>query len=138
MSVFAKFVVLSFHHTRQRTHEDAAFPGQVGVHFLFEGGREEIARADGNTECNRTLLSATGRILMDGEAGIDAGAFEEVDSHTAPGSLGGNQRHVHMRRRDHAGIILERDGESVREVKHIAFVEMFHNAGPLRTLTGIG
>ena len=50
MAVLAQHVVLGFHDARQRAHQHAALAGQVAVDFVLEGGREQIARADGNAQ----------------------------------------------------------------------------------------
>ncbi len=60
--------VLRFHHARQRAHQDAAFAGQVAVDFVLEGGREQVARADGDAQRQGALPGAPGVILVDGIA----------------------------------------------------------------------
>ncbi len=70
----AEHVVLGLHDARQRAHQHAAFAGQVAEHFVLEGGREQVARADGDAEGQAALLGPAGGVLLDGEAGIDARA----------------------------------------------------------------
>ena len=109
----AKDVVLRFHHTCQRAHKHTALAGEVAVDFILEGGREQITRADGNPQRDRAFIGAPGRILLNGKAGIDAGAIQEVGAHAAARSLRGNQRHIHMRRRDNTGLIFVCDGKAM-------------------------
>ena len=87
MSMFAKDVVLSFHHTRQSADQNAAFPCQVAVNFILERGREQIARADGNPQSNRAFICMACMILMNCKTGVDSAASEEVAADACAGAL---------------------------------------------------
>ena len=76
--MFAEFVVLRFHHACQRAHQHTAFTGEIGINFFLECGWEEIACANRNAQRDRAFVCSTCCILMNGEAGVDTGAIEEV------------------------------------------------------------
>ena len=74
--------------------------------LVLEGGREQVAGADADAERQAALLGAAGGVLVDGEAGVDAGAGEEVAAHVQARALGRDHDHVHVLRRDDAGLVL--------------------------------
>ena len=86
--VSAEHVVLRFHDAGQRAHQHAAFAGQVAEHFVLERGREQIAGADADADRQAAFFGAAGGVLLDGEAGIDARAGEEIAAHVRPEPFG--------------------------------------------------
>ena len=57
---------------------------------------------------------------MDGEAGVDALAFEEQPADRRARALRGDEDHVDVLGRDDAGLVVVDDAEAVREVERLA------------------
>ena len=114
VAVLAESVVLRFHDAAERTHEDAALADEVGGYFILERGREEIARADGDTDGERQKRRVAGRVLGDGERRVDARAVEEVAADVSARALGRDHDDVHVRTGLDAGQFVVDVGETVR------------------------
>ncbi len=138
MTIGAENVILGLHHAGQGAHEHAAFAGQVTVHFLLEGGREEVAGADADAEGDATFLGATRGILAHGVARVDSSAGKEVAADIQARALGRDHDHVHVFRRDDARLALIDDGESVREVHGVAGFQVGLDGWPDFSLGGVG
>ncbi len=94
---------------------------------MLEGGREEVARADGDADGQRALEGALGGVALDGEAGIDADAGEEVAAHGGAGPLGGDHDDIHALGSVDAGQLAVDPAEAVGEVEGLALGEVgFH------------
>ena len=80
---------------------------------------------------------APGVILLDGKAAVDPAAVQEIGAHAGAGAFGGNQDHVHVFRRDDAGLVVVDDGKAVREIQRIAFLQVRLDLRPDQLLPGI-
>ncbi len=138
VTVLAQRVVLRLHQTGQGAHQDAALAGQVAVDLVLEGGGEEIAGADGDPDGQRPFLGASGVVLMNGVAGVDATPGQEVPPHAGPRALGRDQDHVEVVGWHHAGLIVVDDGEAVGEVERVSLAEVRLDGGPERHLPRVG
>ena len=74
MTVLTENIVLGFHHAGQGAHQDAALTGQVAVDLMLEGGGEQIAGSDGNTQGQGSFFGISRKILEHGITGIDTAA----------------------------------------------------------------
>ena len=137
VTVLAKNVVLRFHNTREATHQDATLPDEVGGHFFFEGGREEIARADTDTESHTAFFGVAGRVLMNRKAGVDARAAEEVAANVEAGTFRSNEDYIHVFRRNDFGEIVINDRETVAEVEGVARIQIAFDLRPADFLRSI-
>ena len=65
------------------------------------------------------LVSATGGVLMHGEAGVDALALEEQPAHGGAGSLGSHKDHIDVSRWDDAGLIFVNNAKAMGSYRRI-------------------
>ena len=72
-----------------------------------------------------------------GETGIDARAGKEIAADVQAGTLRGDHDHVHVLRRDDAGLFLVGDGKAVREIQRVAGLEIFLHDRPDGALGGV-
>jgi len=75
---------------------------------------------------------------VDGEAGVDAFAAEEVAADVEAGAFRGNEDDVDVFRRNDLGKVVVDDGEAVRKVEGVAFVEVALDLRPADFLRGVG
>ena len=134
----AQRLVLGGEDALDGAHERAALARQVGVDLAFEVGLEEITRTDADAEGHHALEGVSRRILEDGETRIETASFEEHPPQRGARSLGGDQDHVHVGRRDDARALLVGDAEPVREVECLAGREVFAERGPHGDLACVG
>ena len=83
------------------------------------------------------FLGASGRVLLDGEARVDARAREEIAPHRCAGALGRHHDDIHVLRRHHPGLFPVGDREPVREIQRVARLQVLldHRPdGPLRRI----
>ena len=66
------------------------------------------------------VAGPAGGVLVDGEAGVDALAFEEQPADRGARALRRDQDHVDVLRRHDAGLVAVDDAEAVREVQGLA------------------
>ena len=66
------------------------------------------------------VAGPAGGVLVDGEAGVDALAFEEQPAHRRARALRGDEDDVDVLRRHDAGLVAVDDAEAVREVERLA------------------
>ena len=78
-----------------------------------------------------------GGVLLNRKAGIDAGTGEEITAHVQAGAFRGDHDHVHILRRDDAGLLFVGDGEAVREIERVAGLEIFLHHRPDGALGGV-
>ena len=138
VAVLAEHFVLRFHHASQAAHQDAAFADEVGSHFFFKGGREQVAGADTDTERHATLFGAAGGVLEYAEAGVDARASQEVAAYVQAGAFWSNQKYVHIGRRNDFGQVFVNDRKAVAEIKGIACFQVALDLRPAEFLSGVG
>ena len=83
-------------------------------------------------------LGPAGKVLVNGETGVDAAAVQKIGPHRGAGAFGCRQDHVHIFRGDNAGLVAVNDAETVGEVQGVAFVEAIFNGRPHGYLAGVG
>ena len=138
VAVGAEDVVLRFEDAGQAAHEDTAFADEVTVGFVWERGREEVAGTDGNADGETAFLSAAGGVLEHGEAGVDAGAAEEIAADIEAGTFRRDHDDVHILRRNDAGLLVVGDREAVREIERVTGFEIGFDGRPDDALGGVG
>src|SRR5262249_53499572 len=99
---------------------------------------EQVARADGDAQGEDALAGAARRVLVDGEAGVDATALQEQAADGRARALGGDEDNVDVGRRDDAGLLAVDDAEAVREVEGLAFRQVRLERRPVFLLSGVG
>src|SRR5262249_43810734 len=121
-----------------RAHEHAALAGQVADNLLGERRLEQVAGADGDAARQTALAGPAGGVLVDGVAGVDPLAFEEVPSDRRAGALRRDQNDVDVLGRHHAGLVAEDNAEAVREVQGLTGGQVRLEGRPLLLLAGVG
>ena len=138
MPVLAEHLVLGQPQPVDRSHQHAAFPGQVAEDLLLERGLEQVARADGDAERQAAVAGPAGVVLVDRVAGVDPAAFKEQPADGRARAFRGDQDHIDVLRRNNAGLVLIDDAEAVREVQRLALGQVRLDHGPLLLLARVG
>jgi len=137
MTIFTKHLVLGFNNPGKSPHQNPPFPGQVGINLILEGGREEVTRTNGDTQCQGAVKRPSCEILEDSKTGVNTMAGQEIGAHTGPRSLGSHQDHIDMSGRNNPRLLLVHHRETMREIKGIPFVQTRLELGPDQPLCGI-
>ncbi len=130
VAVLAEHVVLGFHHACQAAHQHAALADEVGGHFVFEAGGEEVTGTDRDTDGEGAVHCLGRCVLRNREAGVDAHAIEEVAAHGCARTLGGDHDDVDVSGHFHAGELAVNPTEAVREVEGFAGGHVRGDGGP--------
>ena len=137
MTVLAEQVVLRFHDARERAHQHTALAGEIAKDFVLECRGKEIARANRDSQRNRPLVRASGRVLLNRETGIDAAARKEIGAHTRARTFGRDENHIHEIRRDDAGLLFVHNRKAVGKVERVALFQTRFDLGPRHHLRGV-
>lgn len=130
MAVFSQNVVLSKEHTVDTTHQTTSFTVQIGVDLLFKRGLVDVTGTNGDSQGNGLFFGLAGDVVPDGVGGVNTSALLEQGSDGSTGTLWSSQDDVDVGWWVNLGQLLEDWGETVGEVKGLAFGQERLDVGP--------
>src|SRR5664279_1067216 len=130
MSFVSQNLVLGGKNALDRTHQRAAFAGQITVYFFLEIGFKQVSATHGDTQCSNPFLGSACGILENGVTAIQSTTLQEHPSEGSTGSLGGNQEYVYIGRWNDTRLFFERDAEAMGKVQCLSFRQVFFYGGP--------
>ncbi len=120
---FYEGLVASLHKGADASAEDGLLAEEIGLGLFFEGGLKDAAfgAADSFGPGEGDFLGVFAGVLLDGDEGGDAFAFEVLAADDVTRAFGGDHDDVDVFRRDDGAV---EDGEAVGEEECLSFGEV--------------
>ena len=98
---------------------------------------EQVAGADGDATSQAAVERSASGVLMNGIAGVDPLAFQEIAADGGSGAFRRHEDDVDILGWDHSRLIGIYDAEAVRKVEGLAGSQLRFEFGPIFLLAGI-
>ena len=137
MAVLAQHLILSQQQSLDGTHQRAALTGEVRGGLALEGGLEQVAGTDADTEGEGLLLGLACSVLVDGIRAVQSAALAEHGAQRRARTLGSHHDDIHVLGRNDTCAVAPVDSEAVAVVQGLAGLQILLDGRPLLHLTSI-
>ena len=136
--MLTEYLVLSLEQAFDSTHQRTTLACEVGCSLTLEGGLEQIAGADANTESDGTLLCFSCGVLIDGIRAVESASFKEHGTERSARTLWCHQDDVDILWRYDSSAVVPVNGEAMGVIQSLASGEVRFDARPHLNLSCIG